>query len=210
MGVLSNVNEPGRLSDLIAANLRLKMEEAQEILQCIDPMDRLRLIITHLVHESEVATMQIKIQTSAREGMDKAQKEYYLREQLKAIRKELGDGPDADEFKAIASSLGCASRIEFAGYQTGGALQAYVERTCRIRSSRLSLPARLSSARISAESPSWSMKGKRGSFASPGMSRRWRMPSRAVRARSWIGPLTRCCSATAAPTSWKTARVRSL
>lgn len=41
MGVLSNVNEPGRLSDLIAANLRLKMEEAQEILQCIDPMDRL-------------------------------------------------------------------------------------------------------------------------------------------------------------------------
>ena len=40
--------------------------------------------------------MQIKIQTSAREGMDKAQKEYYLREQLKAIRKELGDGPDAD------------------------------------------------------------------------------------------------------------------
>ncbi|WP_294623910.1 endopeptidase La, partial [uncultured Bilophila sp.] len=97
MGVLSNVSEPGRLSDLIAANLRLKMEEAQEILQCIDPMDRLRLIITHLVHESEVATMQIKIQTSAREGMDKAQKEYFLREQLKAIRKELGDGVDADE-----------------------------------------------------------------------------------------------------------------
>lgn len=97
MGVLSNVNEPGRLSDLIAANLRLKMEEAQEILQCIDRWIALRLIITHLVHESEVATMQIKIQTSAREGMDKAQKEYYLREQLKAIRKELGDGPDADE-----------------------------------------------------------------------------------------------------------------
>lgn len=97
MGVLSNVNEPGRLSDLIAANLRLKMEEAQEILQCIDPMDRLRLIITHLVHEAEVASMQIKIQASAREGMDKAQKEYFLREQLKAIRKELGDSTDSDE-----------------------------------------------------------------------------------------------------------------
>lgn len=97
MGVLNNVSEPGRLSDLIAANLRLKMEEAQEILQCVDPMDRLRLIITHLVHESEVATMQMKIQTSAREGMDKAQKEYFLREQLKAIRKELGDGVDTDE-----------------------------------------------------------------------------------------------------------------
>jgi len=91
MSVLGNVNEPGRLSDLIAANLRLKMEEAQEILQCLDPMERLRLILTHLMHEAEVATMQIKIQTSAREGMDKAQKDYFLREQLKAIRKELGD-----------------------------------------------------------------------------------------------------------------------
>lgn len=97
MGVLSNVSEPGRLSDLIAANLRLKMEEAQEILQCVDPMDRLRLITTHLMHEAEVATMQVKIQTSAREGMDKAQKDYYLREQLKAIRKELGDATDTDE-----------------------------------------------------------------------------------------------------------------
>ena len=97
MSVLSNVNEPGRLSDLIAANLRLKMEEAQEILQCLDPMDRLRLILTHLMHEAEVATMQIKIQTSAREGMDKAQKDYFLREQLKAIRKELGDSTDTDE-----------------------------------------------------------------------------------------------------------------
>ena len=97
MSVLTNVSEPGRLSDLIAANLRLKMEEAQEILQCIDPMDRLRLITTHLMHESEVATMQVKIQASAREGMDKAQKEYFLREQLKAIRKELGDAANADE-----------------------------------------------------------------------------------------------------------------
>ncbi len=97
MGVLSNVNEPGRLSDLIAANLRLKMEEAQEILQCLEPMDRLRLILNHLMREAEVATMQIKIQTSAREGMDKAQKDYFLREQLKAIRKELGDSTDTDE-----------------------------------------------------------------------------------------------------------------
>lgn len=122
----------------------------------------------------------------------------------------VGDGPDAADFKTLASSLGCAARIEFAGYQTGGALQAYVERTCRTRSWRLLLPARLSSARISAESPSWSTNGKRDSFASPGASSRWQMLYRAARVRSWIGPLTRCCSATAAPTSWKTARARSL
>lgn len=106
MSVLGNVNEPGRLSDLIAANLRLRMEEAQEILQCLDPMDRLRLILTHLMHEAEVATMQIKIQTSAREGMDKAQKDYFLREQLKAIRKELGDATDTDEeVEEVAKAL---------------------------------------------------------------------------------------------------------
>lgn len=122
----------------------------------------------------------------------------------------VGDGPDAADFKALASSLGCASRIEFAGYQTGGALQSYVERTCRTRLWRLSLPARLLSARTLAESPSWLMKGKRDTFASPGMSRRWRMPYRVARVRSWIGPLTRCCSTIAAPTSWKTARARSL
>lgn len=83
------------------------------------------------------------------------------------------------------------------------------ERTCRTRSWRLLLPARLSSARISAESPNWLMRGKRDSFASPGMSRRWWMPSCAARVRSLIGPLTQCCSATAAPTSWKTARARN-
>lgn len=106
MGVLSNVNEPGRLADLIAANLRLKTEEAQEILQCLEPIDRLHLVITHLTHEAEVATMQVKIQTSAREGMDKAQKDYFLREQLKAIRKELGDAIDTDEeIEEVSSAL---------------------------------------------------------------------------------------------------------
>lgn len=97
MSVLVNVNEPGRLADLIAANLRLRVEEAQALLECVEPMERLRMVVTHLVKEAEVASMQVKIQTTAREGMDKAQKDYFLREQLKAIRKELGDGTDADE-----------------------------------------------------------------------------------------------------------------
>ncbi|MDR2726702.1 MAG: LON peptidase substrate-binding domain-containing protein, partial [Deltaproteobacteria bacterium] len=97
MGVLSSVDEPGRLADLIAANLRLKVTDAQEILECLDPIARLRLVITHLNRESEVASMQARIQHSAREGMDKAQKDYYLREQLKAIRRELGEGQDSDD-----------------------------------------------------------------------------------------------------------------
>lgn len=101
--VLNSVEHPGRMADLIAANLRLKTEEAQEILSCLDPVARLELVNRHLVKESEVASMQMHIQESAREGMDKAQREYYLREQLKAIRKELGEGgaesSDLDELR---------------------------------------------------------------------------------------------------------------
>ena len=96
MSVLTNVNEPGRIADLIASNLRLKLEDAQAILACIDPIERLHLVVAHLVHEAEVASMQMRIQSSAKEGMDKAQKEYYLREQLKAIRTELGED-DSEE-----------------------------------------------------------------------------------------------------------------
>ncbi len=97
MGVLGNVDEPGRLADLIAANLRLKVEDAQQVLECLEPVQRLRMVIQHLTRETEVASLQARIQHSAREGMDKAQKDYYLREQLKAIRRELGEGQDSDD-----------------------------------------------------------------------------------------------------------------
>ncbi len=97
MNVLNSVNEPGRLADIIAANMRLRVDEAQALLECLDPVERLRLVNKHLVREVEVATMQARIQSMAREGMDKAQKDYFLREQLKAIHKELGDGEDGDD-----------------------------------------------------------------------------------------------------------------
>jgi len=95
MSVLNNVSEPGRLADLIASNLRMKVSAAQKILECHDPMERLELVNSQLLKEVEVASMQSKIQTMAKEGMDKAQRDFYLREQLKAIKRELGD--DADE-----------------------------------------------------------------------------------------------------------------
>ncbi len=97
MTVLNSVDDPGRLADLIAANLRMKVQDAQKILECTDPLERLQLVNTQLVKETEVAAMQAKIQNMAREGMDKAQKDYYLREQLKAIRRELGEGESGDE-----------------------------------------------------------------------------------------------------------------
>lgn len=97
LAVLNNVEEPGRLADLIASNLRMKVEEAQEILACEDSVQRLALVNRQLLKEAEVAEMQAKIQNMAKEGMDKAQREFFLREQLKAIRKELGDAAEGEE-----------------------------------------------------------------------------------------------------------------
>ncbi|MCK5422535.1 MAG: endopeptidase La [Deltaproteobacteria bacterium] len=89
--ILDNVDEPGRLADLVASNLRLKIEESQQILELINPLERLNRVNEHLTKELEVSTMQAKIQSQAKEEMTKSQREYFLREQLKAIKAELGD-----------------------------------------------------------------------------------------------------------------------
>ncbi len=104
--VLTGMDHPGKLADLIASNLRLKIEDAQAILECLDPIERLSMVNTHLSKEVEVTNMQAKIQESAREGMDKAQRDYFLREQLKAIRRELGDGDgDDSDLEDLAEAL---------------------------------------------------------------------------------------------------------
>ncbi len=106
MAVLNNVDDHGRLADLIASNLRMKTETAQNILECVDPVERLKLVNEQLSKEVEVASMQAKIQNTAKEGMDKAQREYFLREQLKAIRKELGDtGDNGEEIEELREDL---------------------------------------------------------------------------------------------------------
>ncbi|MGE4469952.1 MAG: endopeptidase La [Desulfovibrio sp.] len=106
MAVLNNVNEPGRLADLIASNLRITVTEAQAILECEDPMERLRMAATQLGKEVEVAQMQNKIQSMAKEGMDRAQRDFYLREQLKAIKRELGDGDsETEEMEELARAI---------------------------------------------------------------------------------------------------------
>jgi ATP-dependent Lon protease len=91
MGVVNGIEEPGRLADLVGSNLRLKVAESQKILETVDPLERLRLVANLLNKELEVAAVQAKIQSDAREEMSKSQREYYLREQMQALKKELGD-----------------------------------------------------------------------------------------------------------------------
>ena len=91
LGVLDQIEEPGRLADLVASNLKLKIDEAQSILETFHPLQRLKRVNEYLSKEVQVSTMQAKIQSQAREEMSKTQREYFLREQLKAIKSELGE-----------------------------------------------------------------------------------------------------------------------
>ncbi len=91
LAVLDQVDDPGKLADLIASNLKLKTEQAQQVLEIIDPIARLQKVSEFLSRELEVSTMQAKIQSQAKEEMSKTQREYFLREQLRAIKAELGD-----------------------------------------------------------------------------------------------------------------------
>lgn len=89
--VIENLDDPGRLADMIASNIGLKVETAQGILEIADPLVRLQRVSEILSKELEVLSVQQKIQTEARSEIDKTQRDYYLREQLKAIQKELGE-----------------------------------------------------------------------------------------------------------------------
>ncbi|MBU0479605.1 MAG: endopeptidase La [Proteobacteria bacterium] len=91
MVILNNIEEPGRLADLVVSNLQLRTAESQSVLEINDPVARLQLVSEYLNKELEVSVVQAKIQSEAKEEMGKTQREYYLREQLQALKKELGD-----------------------------------------------------------------------------------------------------------------------
>ena len=103
MVVIENLEEPGRLADMVASNLGLKVDVTQSVLELPDPIQRLRRVSDILGKEIEVLSMQQKIQAQAKGEMDKTQREYFLREQLKAIQKELGElderAEEVTEFK---------------------------------------------------------------------------------------------------------------
>ena len=95
--VLDDVTEPGRLADLIASNLGLKVSEAQRVLETGDPRERLLLVNEILASELEVLQMQARIRNTAKDEMSKSQREYFLREQMRAIKNELGESDSKSE-----------------------------------------------------------------------------------------------------------------
>ena len=95
--IANNMEEPGRLADLTASNLDLKVEGAQAILEALDPVERLRRVHELMTKELEVLTMQQEISSQAKGEMDRSQREFFLRQQLKAIQVELGEGNELAE-----------------------------------------------------------------------------------------------------------------
>ena len=95
--IVENMQDVGSLADLVSSNIGLKVEDSQALLEIIDPVARLTKVNEFLAKEHELLSMQAKIQTAAKEEMGKSQKEYYLREQLRAIQQELGETDSRSE-----------------------------------------------------------------------------------------------------------------
>ncbi|MEE4266260.1 MAG: endopeptidase La [Desulfobacteraceae bacterium] len=101
--VLQSVEEPGKLADLVASNLRLNVEDSQRLLEISDPKLRLKKVNDLLAREVQLSAMQAKIQSEVKEEMSRNQRDYFLREQLRAISRELGEADEiqleAEEYK---------------------------------------------------------------------------------------------------------------
>lgn len=95
--IVENMQDVGSLADLVSSNIGLKVEDSQALLEISDPVLRLTKVNEFLAKEHELLSMQAKIQTAAKEEMGKSQKEYYLREQLRAIQNELGETDSRSE-----------------------------------------------------------------------------------------------------------------
>ncbi|QQE73331.1 endopeptidase La [Brevibacillus composti] len=113
---VSDIEEPGRLADVIASHLPLKMRDKQEILETVNIKERLEILLDILNNEREVLELERKISGRVKKQMERTQKEYYLREQMKAIQKELGekDGRqgEVDELRAQLDKSDAPERIK--------------------------------------------------------------------------------------------------
>ena len=95
--ILDSIDDPGKLADLVASNLRLKIDESQQVLEIIDSVDRLKKVNDLLSREVDLSSMQAKIQSNVRDEIAKSQRDYFLREQVRAIHKELGESDEKSQ-----------------------------------------------------------------------------------------------------------------
>jgi ATP-dependent Lon protease len=97
MAIVANLEDPGRLADVAASNLELKVGDAQSVLEKLNPSERLHRVNELLAREINVLMVQQEINSQAKGEIDRSQREFYLRQQLKAIQTELGEGNELGE-----------------------------------------------------------------------------------------------------------------
>ncbi len=102
--VLSKMQDPDKITDLVLSHINLTVDQAQQLLEITDQKELLEKLYSYLNNEVEVAAIEERIKNHARESMNQSQKEFYLREQLKAIKKELGED-DAEEIDLMRSKI---------------------------------------------------------------------------------------------------------
>ena len=125
--ILDDVTDPGRLADLIASNLGLKVSDAQRVLETADPKQRLQLVNEVLANELEVLQMQARIRNTAKDEMSKSQREYFLREQMRAIKNELGEqdskGEELEELRQKVVDAGMPEAVQTEALKQLGRLE---------------------------------------------------------------------------------------
>lgn len=111
-----NIEEPGWLADMIVTAIAPPLEERQELLLIVDPLERLKRVVTLLANEADVLELEDEIHTRAQGEVDRTQREYYLREQMKAIQTELGEGDpwmrEMDELRTRAESANLPEEVQ--------------------------------------------------------------------------------------------------
>lgn len=106
-----SIKNPALLSDFIASNLLVKYTDKQKVLECFDPIKRIELLIAIIREEADLLECEMKIHKKVRAGLNQNQKEFYLREQLRVIRNELGEGDDGDDYTEKIAELKCTDEV---------------------------------------------------------------------------------------------------
>jgi ATP-dependent Lon protease len=116
-GVVQSIESPGQLADLVAGFLDIKPQQKQEILETADVKDRLDAVLEYLNHQIEVMKLSRQLDEQTKEKLEERQREFYLREQMRAIRKELGESEDGSEIEELRKAVAEAHMPEEAEQQ---------------------------------------------------------------------------------------------
>ena len=106
-----SIKNPALLADFIASNLLVNHVDKQKVLECFDPIKRIELLIALMRDETDLLECEMKIHKKVRSALNQNQKEFYLREQLRVIRDELGEGESGDEYIEKINSLKCSDEV---------------------------------------------------------------------------------------------------